>query len=593
MSHEIRTPLHGIIGMNELLLSAGMSARQSRLARAAVNSGKTLLQLINEILDISKIEADRLELDDERFDLCELIDEVVYLQGEPAQRKGLELRVIHDHEVATSYLGDAQKVRQVVTNVVGNAVKFTETGEVEVRSFLDLDNNVIITVRDTGIGIPEEARGRIFEKFTQADATTTRKFGGTGLGLAICKSYVNLMGGDLEVDGSQKRGTLVTISLPLEGGTSKASSIPGKLAVLTPNDQLALTVYTQGQRLGIPVERLSDVGELTGAYTAVLADERLEPSQIAAIGRQQECRRRLLLSDIKSDNPALASDDWDFIHKPVIANTLREALRADGESEETTMTTGIKGSRILVAEDNPVNLLLVENMLSGLGVTFRTAEDGAKAVEAAQEEEFDLVLMDCLMPNMDGFEAARTLRNQGFEGPIVAATASATSGDYEDALSAGMDEVLIKPFGIKELEETLSRFLSADAPKEPVDTLINPESLRAIAQINPESGIDLLDQIVSMFEQQTPQYLGDLEKAVTAGDANATRQACHAFKASALNICATTMAESLARFEARAREEQTSLSAQEFDELTVLVRNSLNQLLSAHNRIRKELVNNQ
>ena len=594
MSHEIRTPLHGIIGMNELLLSAGMSARQSRLARAAVNSGKTLLQLINEILDISKIEADRLELDDERFDLCELIDEVVYLQGEPAQRKGLELRVLHDHEVATSYLGDAQKVRQVITNIVGNAVKFTEVGEVEVRSFLDHDNNVIITVRDTGVGIPEEARGRIFEKFTQADATTTRKFGGTGLGLAICKSYVNLMGGELEIgDGNLKKGTLVTITLPLEEGSRTPSSIPGKLAVLTPNDQLALTVYAQGQRLGIPVERLSDASEINSSFSAVLADERLEPSKIAAVGRQQQVRRRLLLTDIKSDNPALASDDWDFVHKPIIANTLREALRTDGESEEASMSTGVKGSRILVAEDNPVNLLLIENMLSGLGVTFRTAEDGVNAVAAAQEEAFDLVLMDCLMPNMDGFEAARTLREQGFEGPIVAATASATSGDYEDALEAGMDDVLIKPFGIKELEETLSRFLTSDVPKDPVETLINPDALRAIAQINPETGVDLLDQIVSMFEQQSPQYLGDLEQAVKAGDANATRQACHAFKASALNIGAKTMAESLASYENRAREEQVSLTAEEFDSLSILARNSLNQLLSAHNRIRKELISGQ
>ena len=198
-----------------------------------MNSGKTLLKLINEILDISKIEADKLELDEGLFDLCDLVDDVTYLQGEPAQRRSIELTVIHDFNVVGTYRGDAQKLRQVLTNIIGNAVKFTEVGSVDIKTFLDQNDAVVIAVADTGVGIPRDSREKVFDKFTQAHATITRRYGRTGLGLAICKSYMTFMGGNLELfDGPSGRGTLVHITIPLMK-ESEARAAPSRFAQMT------------------------------------------------------------------------------------------------------------------------------------------------------------------------------------------------------------------------------------------------------------------------------------------------------------------------------------------------------------------------
>ena len=452
MSHEIRTPLHGIIGMNELLLNAGVSPRQSRLARTAMNSGKTLLQLINEILDISKIEADKLELDEETFDLCDLVDDVTYLQGEPAQRKALELSVQHDFNVIGTFRGDAQKLRQVVTNIIGNAVKFTEMGSVEVTTFLGEGDNVVIAVRDTGVGIPEASKDKIFEKFTQADATTTRRFGGTGLGLAICKSYMTFMGGDLELfDGPDGKGTLVHITIPLKRVGDRTIEKGGTVALCSNDDKLAVCAQSQLLRLGFETFRVQQVGDIPTGTAAVLVDERCNPEIIEAFGKRSTAKRRLLLTDIRSDNPLIASERWDFVLKPVTAATLSEAIGSAIITESDTPPVQLDGIRVLIAEDNSVNQLLVESMLAGLGATYETVDDGEAAVAAVQSQPFDVILMDCLMPNMDGFEATRNIRAQGIDIPIIAATASASAGDFEEARASGMNDILVKPFSAVDL----------------------------------------------------------------------------------------------------------------------------------------------
>lgn len=593
MSHEIRTPLHGIIGMNELLLNAGVSPRQSRLARTAMNSGKTLLQLINEILDISKIEADKLELDEETFDLCELVDDVTYLQGEPAQRKALELSVQHDFNVIGTYRGDAQKLRQVVTNIVGNAVKFTEVGSVEVTTFLGESNDVVIAVRDTGVGIPEASKDKIFEKFTQADATTTRRFGGTGLGLAICKSYMTFLGGDLQLfDGPDGKGTLVHITIPLKRVETAPIEKAGNVALCTDDDKLALCAQSQLLRLGLETSRVGQVADLSASTSAVIVDERCAAEIIEAFGSQETVGRRLLLTDIRSDNPLIASEHWDFVHKPVTAATLSEAIGSAVTTESAAPVEQLDGIRVLIAEDNSVNQLLVESMLAGMGATYETVQDGAAAVAAVQNEDFDVILMDCLMPTMDGFEATRNIRAQGVDIPIIAATASASAGDFEEALGSGMNDVLVKPFSAVDLRRMLLDYVSIAPSKahESSDrTLINDETLIAIARINAESGIDLVDQVVSLFEQQVPGFINELEMATREKSAGDTRRVAHAFKSSAKNIGAHVLGERLAAIEAAARDNQTTLTSEEMDDLENLVRDSLRQLLASYARIRSEL----
>ena len=596
MSHEIRTPLHGIIGMNELLLNAGVSPRQSRLARTAMNSGKTLLNLINEILDISKIEADKLELDEELFDLCDLVDDVTYLQGEPAQRKSIELTVIHDYNVAGAYRGDAQKLRQVLTNVIGNAVKFTEVGSVDVKTFLDENDAVVIAIADTGVGIPQESRDKVFEKFTQADATTTRRFGGTGLGLAICKSYMTFMGGNLELfDGPNGKGTLAHITIPLAKESEARVSPRGNVALCTNDDKIAVSFQSQALRLGFETTRIQRPDEAPIDVVAFVVDELCDTNTIRAFADQGRVDQRLLLTDIRSDNPLIATKTWDFIHKPVTGATLREAFNNLASETNAETAEHLEGLRVLVAEDNPVNQLLVESMLSGLGASFKAVENGALAVEAVDHQDFDVVLMDCLMPVMDGFEATRALRAKGVEIPIIAATASASAGDFDEALQAGMNDVMVKPFSARDLK----RMLMAHAPvsgeaaveERAVRPLIDEDTLLAIAKINPESGMDLVDQVVGLFEQQTPAFINEMEMAIRESDAAEIRRLAHAYKSSANNIGAVVLGRRLAEIEAAARDEQRVLSAEEANELDDLVRESLRQLLAAYVRLRSEFAN--
>ena len=594
MSHEIRTPLHGIIGMNELLLGAGISPRQSRLARTAMNSGKTLLQLINEILDISKIEADKLELDEETFDLCDLVDDVAYLQAEPAQRKSLDLSVQHDFNVTGSYRGDAQKLRQVITNIVGNAVKFTEMGSVRISTFLGDGSSVVIAVQDTGVGIPEAARVKIFEKFTQADATTTRRFGGTGLGLTICKSYMTFLGGEIDIfDGPNGKGTSVHITVPLEKVAAPTINHQGHAALCTYDHNLALCVQSQLLRLGVDTIRVKHASEVAADTTIIIVDERCSSEDISDFAALTRIPRRLLLTDIRSDNLLIASDDWDCVHKPVTSAVLREAISYPDISDGPSTMTALDGLRVLIAEDNPVNQLLVESMLSGLGASYETVNDGLAVLAMVDQHPFDVILMDCLMPHMDGFEATRELRKRGVTMPIIAATASASPGDFEDALASGMNDVLVKPFSALDLKRILLSHVSVEDKVNTVTfdgrALIKEETLLAIAQINAESGIDLVDQVVSLFEQQVPTFINELDRATRDQNAGDTRRVAHAFKSSAMNIGAVVLGERLGTIEAAARDQQTSLTPNDMQELEGLVRESLRQLLSTYSRLRSEL----
>ena len=598
MSHEIRTPLHGIIGMNELLLSAGISPRQSRLARSAMNSGKTLLNLINEILDISKIEADKLELDEELFDLCDLIDDVAYLQGEPAQRKSVELTVIHDLNVAGAYRGDAQKLRQVLTNVIGNAVKFTEVGSVDIKTFLDENDAVVIAVADTGVGIPKESRDKVFDKFTQADATTTRRFGGTGLGLAICKSYMTFMGGNLELfDGPNGKGTLAHITIPLARERESRVSPRGSVALCTTDDKAAISFKSQALRLGFETTRIQRPDEAPEDATTVIVDERCDAETIRLFADKGSFEQRLLMTDIRSDNPLIATQAWDFIHKPVTGASLREVFSKLASEPTSETSEHLEGLRVLIAEDNPVNQLLVESMLTGLGASFKAVENGALAVAAVDDQEFDVVLMDCLMPVMDGFEATRALRAIGVEIPIIAATASASAGDFDEALQAGMNDVMVKPFSAQDLRRMLMAYVpssrAAASEQTEIRTLIDEDTLLAIAKINPESGMDLVDQVVGLFEQQTPTFINEIEMATRESDAAETRRVAHAYKSSANNIGAVVLARRLAEIEALARDEQRVLTTEEVNELDGLVRESLRQVLAAYVRLRSEFASDE
>ena len=585
MSHEIRTPLHGIIGMNELLLRTEATPQQKRFARAALNSGKTLLHLISEILDLAKIEADRLEVERIEFDLVSLLDEVCYLQGEPAQRKGLQLDFVPSADLAAGYLGDPQKIRQIITNVVGNAIKFTETGRITVSAVSVQKDAVKLVIEDTGIGIPEDARTRIFEKFTQADTSTTRQFGGTGLGLTICRNFATVMGGTLTIGTPESGiGTEVTVALPLEATEHRGQVSREEIALLTEDAVMAASVAAHAQFLGYATRQYTSLEALKNSdFKLLVADESMGTAVLDSLETDFLGVRKVLVTSIRSLTPRLSSKHWIGLHRPITTANLEEALR---ETQKATATADISPSinaRVLIVEDNKVNQILAEEILRAMGLDTALAEDGQEAVDLFREQRFDLVLMDCQMPVMDGFEATRRIRlleveNELPRTPILALTAAARSNEYDLAIASGMDEFMTKPFEAEQLEDRI-RTLLAHLLTQPSDTPANIDAeivhidatvLESIRAINPASGDDLLKRVIASFRENLLPGMENLKSLVAVEDREAVRQQAHAMKSMSGNVGATLLSKALDDIEQAASVDGYRLSSEDYVELEEL-----------------------
>ncbi|MDH4056399.1 MAG: response regulator [Gammaproteobacteria bacterium] len=620
MSHEIRTPMNGVLGMTELLQGTKLDRRQQRFAQTIFESAESLLSIINDILDFSRMEAGKLRLEMLDVDLHNLLEETVDSLANLAYGKGLELINVTPANLASLVKTDPGRLRQVLTNLLGNAIKFTEKGEVALRvSATDIDDEnvkVHFEVADTGIGIKPSKQKDIFKSFTQEDGTTTRLYGGTGLGLAISKQLVNLMDGDLTVESTPGKGSKFSFSLNMKKGAESeylASSMPqfvagSRILIVDDNEtnreilEHQLTgwrAYTDSADSASDALKLLEAAVASGdSYGLAILDMHMphcDGLQLARIIRDNPEFSELKLIILSSAATPATDEEMAELNvagqlsKPIRQSQLYDSLVvvlggevvAQTHSRLKVYTVKALSGRVLLAEDNAVNQAVAIGMLESMGLSVLVAANGQEAVELAGKEAFDVILMDCQMPKMDGFQAAKAIRaaekkSERSATPIVAVTANALKGDRERCLAAGMDDYLTKPFTSEQLHSALCQYLQPAATVRacdrggrqedaiPVDSMpdqsspIDSSVLDGLARLQRHGAPSIVQRVIDAYLESSRELSARICDAVDRANAASLRESAHALKSSSANVGAIGLADLCRHLEVMARDNDLS-----------------------------------